>query len=732
MRGFTVTNRFPDVTTAVGFSSLEPFATSHFWDFGDNSTSTQANPTKVYATPGTYDVYYRASNSLGTREYKERRTVTVVPSRSRTPHMTLDVGALPWSTDLAAVPAGSLIKLKGTRVGDRRYFRNATGIHFINEGQINWTLDTTAFSRDEAILFENCKDVIFDMKADPTIEYGMKINNAGFNVQTTSSKFKVYGCFLENVASSGFKFKDSNLMRVDHPNIFEDCHIAGNKVKGGKNEGMYIGHYAYEQYRHTVRRCKIYRNIVEDMGWDGIQPANGDEDCEVHDNIVRGCGASKTANQLFGLSINSGFTGEVYNNLVIEKNGCGGRIQVHPHSHVKLYNNVFWGPLSNTSCIFIRVIGNDDEGAFQHTKPGLHFYIFNNTTTAREQFVRTTQFLLTGQEELVRLQSLQLLNNLIQVPSGVTVQETYHTNFAPLSETKNQNVRAVDLGLTDPANENFYPLPGSPALNAGAWWAMGAPTTYMGDYDIDGLKRVNRKLGAYEYALRLAKEPEPQPEPPAPPPPPPPNVPPQVSITSPLNTAVFTEGNSVTITASATDSDGTIAKVEFFVGQSLLGTKTTAPYAVVWSNVPAGTHSLTAKATDNSGGSTTSTPVGIQVNVPDTPPVVSLTSPLNGSVYESPATINFAATATDDVGIALVEFYRDGIKVGEKASAPHTLSLSPVYPGTYTLTAVATDSVGAKTTSSAVSVTVIEPEPPSLPTTDDKPIRRTKKTKLLL
>jgi hypothetical protein len=48
---------------------------------------------------------------------------------------------------------------------------------------------------------------------------------------------------------------------------------------------------------------------------------------------------------------------------------------------------------------------------------------------------------------------------------------------------------------------------------------------------------------------------------PPPPPPPPPNTPPTVSLTAPANGASFTAPASITMTANASDSNGTVAKV---------------------------------------------------------------------------------------------------------------------------------------------------------------------------
>ena len=92
-----------------------------------------------------------------------------------------------------------------------------------------------------------------------------------------------------------------------------------------------------------------------------------------------------------------------------------------------------------------------------------------------------------------------------------------------------------------------------------------------------------------------------------------PNQLPTVSITNPIAGQSFTAPASMTITAAASDYDGTITGVDFFVGATLLGSDSTSPYTAAWNNVPAGSYSLTAIARDNSGGSRTSTAVAVTV-----------------------------------------------------------------------------------------------------------------------
>ena len=92
------------------------------------------------------------------------------------------------------------------------------------------------------------------------------------------------------------------------------------------------------------------------------------------------------------------------------------------------------------------------------------------------------------------------------------------------------------------------------------------------------------------------------------------NQSPTVSITQPTNGATFTEGDSILLEATASDSDGTVTKVEYFAGSTLLGEGTGANYSFTWNGAGVGSHALTAVATDNDGATTTSSVVNITVN----------------------------------------------------------------------------------------------------------------------
>ncbi|HBB94851.1 MAG TPA: hypothetical protein DC054_05620 [Blastocatellia bacterium] len=182
------------------------------------------------------------------------------------------------------------------------------------------------------------------------------------------------------------------------------------------------------------------------------------------------------------------------------------------------------------------------------------------------------------------------------------------------------------------------------------------------------------------------------------------NNPPNISMTASSPQDIPTAPAQITINADASDPDGTISKVEFYQGTTLLATDVTSPYSFTWSNVGAGNYSFTAKATDNLGAVTTSNVVGILVNAK---PSVSLTSPGGGASFFAPALVSLNATASDSDGsISKVEFYQGSILISTVTASPYSFNWSYVPAGTYTLTAKATDNIGASTTSNTVSITV--------------------------
>jgi glucose/arabinose dehydrogenase len=134
---------------------------------------------------------------------------------------------------------------------------------------------------------------------------------------------------------------------------------------------------------------------------------------------------------------------------------------------------------------------------------------------------------------------------------------------------------------------------------------------------------------------------------------------------------------------------------------------TTSP-ALRETGLAAGDYTYRVRAKDASGKvSDWSSAVVARVVVDAAPPSVQVTAPADGSTVSG--SITLTATATDDVGVAGVQFKVDGANVGaEDTTAPYSLSwnTSTVANGARVVTAVARDTANRTTLSAPVSVTV--------------------------
>jgi glucose/arabinose dehydrogenase len=175
------------------------------------------------------------------------------------------------------------------------------------------------------------------------------------------------------------------------------------------------------------------------------------------------------------------------------------------------------------------------------------------------------------------------------------------------------------------------------------------------------------------------------------------NTGPVVALTG--TPATGTVGIVITLAATASDADGSVAKVEFFDGATKLGEDPTSPYAFGWTPSATGAHSITARATDNLGALTTSSAVVVTIAAAgaDTqPPVATLTAP-TAFATNLAGTLTLSATATDNVGVNEIEIQVDGAQVGARGTtASHSVTLdSNLYAsGQHVVRVKASDAAG--------------------------------------
>jgi glucose/arabinose dehydrogenase len=188
------------------------------------------------------------------------------------------------------------------------------------------------------------------------------------------------------------------------------------------------------------------------------------------------------------------------------------------------------------------------------------------------------------------------------------------------------------------------------------------------------------------------------------------NVPPTVAITSPTNGAAFTAPANVPITANANDSDGSVTNVSFFDGGTFLGRTNNTPYTVT-ASLAVGGHALTAVATDNGGLSTTSTVVNVTVSAANVPPSVTITNPAENAIFGNTDTVTVQTSASDSDGsVTNVRLFNGIVLLRSFSAGPFNFSGTSIAGsfalGTNTLTAVATDNLGATATSAPVRVII--------------------------
>gem|GEM_PF-658645 len=135
--------------------------------------------------------------------------------------------------------------------------------------------------------------------------------------------------------------------------------------------------------------------------------------------------------------------------------------------------------------------------------------------------------------------------------------------------------------------------------------------------EVSWLLKVEHKFPAWEFLKTLVWEESPLA-----------NVPPSVRLVTPTEGMSSDPGTELTMLGSAIDSDGSIDRVEFYAGSTLVDTSRSAPYQCRWVGLAPGSYVLTAKAVDNRGGETVSVGVNVRVNPPPPArPVVTRVDP---------------------------------------------------------------------------------------------------------
>ena len=259
-------------------------------------------------------------------------------------------------------------------------------------------------------------------------------------------------------------------------------------------------------------------------------------------------------------------------------------------------------------------------------------------------------------------------------------------------------LRATLVGIPNPKRARFYDGNAMIDVARGAPWETQVRKIKAGthDYRVDVISFSRVPVHSATVTIVAVAGPV--------------NQPPTVSILTPASNATIAPGAAVDFTADAKDADGSVARVEYWKGSTLLGTATAAPFKVTYTAATLGKVTIVAKAYDNAGA--TSTSAAVSFTVANHPPTVSILTPAGNALIAQGTVVDFTADASDpDGSVARVEYWKGSTLIGTATAAPFKVTYTAATLGKVTIVAKAYDNAGASTTSAAVSFTVANQSP---------------------
>lgn len=237
--------------------------------------------------------------------------------------------------------------------------------------------------------------------------------------------------------------------------VMENIIIRNNYIHDVGGEGMYIGHGFYTgrqengcsvvTYSHSITGLRVFDNLIERTGYDGVQIKNADKDCEVYNNIIIDYGQLGESAHNEGLFLGEGVTGKFYNNVIM--NGTGNGIQFQGMGNVDIYGNLVSG--AGESGFF------GAHGAYVYRIPGGYFNIINNT------FVNSGKFGFVFYNEDGGIK--RNVNNII-----AGAGEALNPNGADMVVEGNLLAESpAEIGFVDLKNNDYQLKSASPAVDKG-------------------------------------------------------------------------------------------------------------------------------------------------------------------------------------------------------------------------------------------------------------------------
>jgi hypothetical protein len=342
----------------------------------------------------------------------------------------------------------------------------------------------------------NCRFFRLTGTGDANHFYGIRVsrvaNGAGLGIGGMSSDYEIDHVSIENCKSAGiFAKTDPDCSFTSTRENFTQYNtlIHDNYIGHAGTEGLYIGSTQY--FGQTVKcngvdtlllpslleGVKVYNNIIEYSGWDGIQVSSASAECQVFDNIVLFDSQEEYYGQMSGIIIGGGSKCDCNNNFISQGKGQG--IQVFGLAGQRIFNNIiidagkYFFPTDTTR----RVYG---------------IFVSDISAEADSSFTIVFNTILSPKTDGIRFVSIVTKNNLIASnaiinPGAYDYYENGNTSYTgndayimlpdPNSDVliKN-NYLARNSDSAKFAPDGYSLLEGSPLINAA--WVDGNTITY--------------------------------------------------------------------------------------------------------------------------------------------------------------------------------------------------------------------------------------------------------------
>jgi len=370
--------------------------------------------------------------------------------------------------------------------------------------------------RSYGIDLRNCSHIKLTGTGDVNERYGFLIsdlpneNSVGIGVGYKSTNFEIENIEISHVSFAGILAKTNPTcedissgrgMFVQRNSFIHDLYI--HDVSG---EGIYLGSSKFRDsynlsdcdtivFSHTLEGVRVYNNIIENSGMDGIQVSSAVNDCLIYNNIISNDSRLEKNFQMSGIIIGGGSYCDCYNNII--KDGKGTGILYFGFGGGKIYNNLIINsglthfpedPSKKQHGIYI----DDKSNGFAD-----NLYLFNNTIISP----KTNGIALA--EDVIHLNYIK--NNIIINPGAfgndnVSVEEASINLLSSdinIEESHNyMAIQADQAGFVDPDNNDFHLKQGSQLIDAGIDLQVNGIS-----FDLEYNERPKGKnfdIGAYE------------------------------------------------------------------------------------------------------------------------------------------------------------------------------------------------------------------------------------------